>query len=85
MQELDNRQMSPTARLCVFRMALRNLVGPRKSARSVCYSPRKWREIAIFKKRLRRPLPSRSTSPSDGHSGINICPINLLRTDHAVN
>jgi hypothetical protein len=44
------RQMSPAARLCVSRMAPQNLVRPRKSARSVCYGPRKWHEATVFRK-----------------------------------
>ena len=41
------RQMSHIVRLCISKMAPRNLVGPRKLARSVCYSPRKWRETTF--------------------------------------
>ena len=44
------RQVSPTARLGVSGMAPRNLVGPRKSARSVCYGLRKWCEATVFRK-----------------------------------
>ena len=44
------RQVSPTARLCVSRMTPQNLVGPRKSTWSVCYSPRKWYEMTVFRK-----------------------------------
>ena len=44
------RQMSHIVRLCVSGMAPQNLVGPRKSARSVCYNPRKWRETNVFRK-----------------------------------
>ena len=44
------RQMSHIVRLCVSGMAPQNLVGPRKSARSVCYNPRKWREMTVFGK-----------------------------------
>jgi len=57
------RQMSPAARLCVSGMAPRNLVGPRKSARSVCYGLRKWREATVFRKACAPASPGTKYRP----------------------